>query len=51
MISQKTQRSYICAKLCAESSFDRFFMHCLKNSKYWLFPMYSPMGSRTSTVS
>ncbi|RWW48057.1 hypothetical protein BHE74_00045921 [Ensete ventricosum] len=27
-------------KLCAKSSFDRFFMHHLKNSKYWPFPMY-----------
>ncbi|RWV97332.1 hypothetical protein GW17_00039883 [Ensete ventricosum] len=23
----------------------------LRNSKYWLFPMYTPMGSRTNTVS
>ncbi|RZS28589.1 hypothetical protein BHM03_00062203 [Ensete ventricosum] len=29
-----------CAKSHAESSFDRFFMHHLKNSKYWPFPMY-----------
>ncbi|RZS08716.1 hypothetical protein BHM03_00039720 [Ensete ventricosum] len=27
-------------KLCAKSSFDRFFMHCLKKSKYWSFPTY-----------
>ncbi|RZR75233.1 hypothetical protein BHM03_00052370, partial [Ensete ventricosum] len=27
-------------KLCAESSFDRFFVHCLENSKYWPFPSY-----------
>ncbi|RWV78164.1 hypothetical protein GW17_00060910 [Ensete ventricosum] len=38
-------------KLCAESSFDRFFVHHLENSKYWQFPTYSPMRSRTSTLS
>ncbi|RZS24151.1 hypothetical protein BHM03_00057179 [Ensete ventricosum] len=27
-------------KLCAESSFDRFFMHPLGNSKSWPFTMY-----------
>ncbi|RZS24931.1 hypothetical protein BHM03_00058062 [Ensete ventricosum] len=27
-------------KLCAESSFDRFFVHLLRNSKYWSFPSY-----------
>ncbi|RRT31249.1 hypothetical protein B296_00056654 [Ensete ventricosum] len=27
-------------KLCAESSFDRFFMHRLENSKYSFFPSY-----------
>ncbi|RRT68158.1 hypothetical protein BHE74_00046976, partial [Ensete ventricosum] len=27
-------------KLCAKSSFDRFFMHRLRNSKYWPFPTY-----------
>ncbi|RWW62111.1 hypothetical protein BHE74_00030787, partial [Ensete ventricosum] len=37
-------------KLCAKSSFDRFFMHRLENSKYWPFPVYSAMGSRTSMV-
>ncbi|RRT39607.1 hypothetical protein B296_00034425 [Ensete ventricosum] len=26
--------------LCTESSFDRFFMHRLVNSKYWSFPSY-----------
>ncbi|RRT81768.1 hypothetical protein B296_00012072, partial [Ensete ventricosum] len=30
----------LCAKSCAESSFDRFFMHHLENSKYWPFPTY-----------
>ncbi|RRT58820.1 hypothetical protein B296_00046284, partial [Ensete ventricosum] len=28
------------AKSCIESSFDRFFVHRLKNSKYWSFPTY-----------
>ncbi|RRT31183.1 hypothetical protein B296_00057741, partial [Ensete ventricosum] len=27
-------------KLCAESSFDRFFVHHHENSKYWSFPSY-----------
>ncbi|RZS25889.1 hypothetical protein BHM03_00059161, partial [Ensete ventricosum] len=27
-------------KLCAESSFYRFFVHRLRNSKYWPFPTY-----------
>ncbi|RWW35242.1 hypothetical protein BHE74_00059847, partial [Ensete ventricosum] len=27
-------------KLCAKSSFDRFFVHRLQNSKYWPFPTY-----------
>ncbi|RRT36923.1 hypothetical protein B296_00042953, partial [Ensete ventricosum] len=27
-------------KLCPKSSFDRFFMHRLKNSKYWPFATY-----------
>ncbi|RRT31404.1 hypothetical protein B296_00049585, partial [Ensete ventricosum] len=26
--------------LCAKSSFDRFFVHRLRNSKYWSFPSY-----------
>ncbi|RWV77230.1 hypothetical protein GW17_00061969 [Ensete ventricosum] len=30
----------LCAKSRAESSFDRFFMHRLGNSKYWSFTMY-----------
>ncbi|RZS04461.1 hypothetical protein BHM03_00034802, partial [Ensete ventricosum] len=25
-------------KLCTKSSFDRFFVHRLRNSKYWPFP-------------
>ncbi|RZS19811.1 hypothetical protein BHM03_00052251, partial [Ensete ventricosum] len=28
----------LCAKSRAESSFDRFFVHRLRNSKYWSFP-------------
>ncbi|RWV86974.1 hypothetical protein GW17_00051078, partial [Ensete ventricosum] len=27
-------------KLYAKSSFDRFFVHRIENSKYWPFPMY-----------
>ncbi|RWV78168.1 hypothetical protein GW17_00060909 [Ensete ventricosum] len=27
-------------KLCAWSSFNRFFVHRLRNSKYWSFPSY-----------
>ncbi|RZS27489.1 hypothetical protein BHM03_00060967 [Ensete ventricosum] len=27
-------------KLCAELSFDRFFVHRLGNSRYWSFPSY-----------
>ncbi|RWW42387.1 hypothetical protein BHE74_00052074, partial [Ensete ventricosum] len=27
-------------KLCAKSRFDRFFMHRLRISKYWSFPMF-----------
>ncbi|RRT44965.1 hypothetical protein B296_00039021 [Ensete ventricosum] len=38
------------AKSCAMSSFDRFFVHHLENSKYWPFTMYLPMGSHTSMV-
>ncbi|RWV77044.1 hypothetical protein GW17_00062191, partial [Ensete ventricosum] len=30
----------LCAKSRAVSSFDRFFVHCLENSKYWSFPTY-----------
>ncbi|RWV76787.1 hypothetical protein GW17_00062493, partial [Ensete ventricosum] len=30
----------LCAKLRVESSFDRFFVHHLGNSKYWPFPTY-----------
>ncbi|RWV80480.1 hypothetical protein GW17_00058246, partial [Ensete ventricosum] len=27
-------------KICTKSSFDRFFVHRLENSKYWPFPTY-----------
>ncbi|RZS23401.1 hypothetical protein BHM03_00056320 [Ensete ventricosum] len=37
---KKTQRLYICMKSCVDSSFDRFFVHYLRNLKYWPFPMY-----------
>ncbi|RWW51358.1 hypothetical protein BHE74_00042305 [Ensete ventricosum] len=30
----------LCTKSRAESSFDRFSMHRLRNSKYWSFPTY-----------
>ncbi|RRT39022.1 hypothetical protein B296_00055127, partial [Ensete ventricosum] len=37
------RKKYSNHKLCtmsrAESSFDRFFVHHLENSKYWSFPM------------
>ncbi|RZR91201.1 hypothetical protein BHM03_00019278 [Ensete ventricosum] len=38
-------------KLYTKSRFDRFFAHYLENSKYSPFPMYYPIGSRTSMVS
>ncbi|RRT32488.1 hypothetical protein B296_00038290, partial [Ensete ventricosum] len=37
---KKRDGQKFCAKSCADSSFDRFFVHRLKNSKYWLFPTY-----------
>ncbi|RWV95755.1 hypothetical protein BHE74_00037663, partial [Ensete ventricosum] len=40
----------LCIKSCTESRFDWFFVHLLKNLKYWSFPTYLPMGSRTSIV-
>ncbi|RRT70606.1 hypothetical protein B296_00014074, partial [Ensete ventricosum] len=30
----------LCAKSCAESSFDRLFVHHLENLKYWPFSTY-----------
>ncbi|RZR82669.1 hypothetical protein BHM03_00009133 [Ensete ventricosum] len=38
-------------KLYAKSSFDRFFVHRLGNSKFKPFPMFLPLGSCTSLVS
>ncbi|RZS25215.1 hypothetical protein BHM03_00058388, partial [Ensete ventricosum] len=32
----------LCTKSCAKSCFDRFFMHRLRNSKYWPFQRFSP---------
>ncbi|RRT35447.1 hypothetical protein B296_00051840 [Ensete ventricosum] len=31
--------------------FNQFFVHHIRISKYWPFPMYQPMGSHTSLVS
>ncbi|RWW56367.1 hypothetical protein BHE74_00036920, partial [Ensete ventricosum] len=33
-------KKYDSQKLCAKSTFDRFIVHHLINSKYWSFPMY-----------
>ncbi|RZR73062.1 hypothetical protein BHM03_00019670 [Ensete ventricosum] len=41
----------LCANARAKSSFDRFFVRNLINSKYWPFRTFKPMGSRTSMVS
>ncbi|RRT70601.1 hypothetical protein B296_00014090, partial [Ensete ventricosum] len=30
----------VCSKFCAKTSFDRFFVHRLENSKYWPFMTY-----------
>ncbi|RWW67517.1 hypothetical protein BHE74_00025031 [Ensete ventricosum] len=38
-------------KLCANSSFNRFFVYRLRNSKFNPIPTYLPLGSRTSLVS
>ncbi|RZS24154.1 hypothetical protein BHM03_00057182 [Ensete ventricosum] len=48
---KKTQRSYNLHESRAESSFDRFFVYHLENSKYCPFPTYWPMGSHTSMAS
>ncbi|RWV97329.1 hypothetical protein GW17_00039878 [Ensete ventricosum] len=37
--------------LCAKSSFNRFFVYHLRNSKFKPFPMYLPLGSHTSLDS
>ncbi|RWW00893.1 hypothetical protein BHE74_00027944 [Ensete ventricosum] len=33
-------KKYDSHKLCAKLCFDRFFVHRLRNSKYWPFPTY-----------
>ncbi|RWW35435.1 hypothetical protein BHE74_00059631 [Ensete ventricosum] len=38
--AKKHDGNKLCAKSRAESSFDRFFMHSLGNSKYWPIPTY-----------
>ncbi|RZS06189.1 hypothetical protein BHM03_00036802 [Ensete ventricosum] len=37
---KKCDSHKLCAKSHVELSFDRFFVHCLGNSKYWQFPTY-----------
>ncbi|RRT73274.1 hypothetical protein B296_00026752, partial [Ensete ventricosum] len=37
---KKYEGHKLCAKLRTKSSFDRFFMHHLENSKYKPFPSY-----------
>ncbi|RWV79242.1 hypothetical protein GW17_00059667 [Ensete ventricosum] len=37
---KKCDSHKLCAKSRAESSFDRFLVHHLGNSKYWTFPTY-----------
>ncbi|RZS05607.1 hypothetical protein BHM03_00036145 [Ensete ventricosum] len=49
--SKKHDGHIFCAKSRIESSFDRFFVCHLRNSKYWPFPTYKPKVSRTSMVS
>ncbi|RWV80391.1 hypothetical protein GW17_00058341 [Ensete ventricosum] len=39
-IAKKYDGHKLCSKSRAESSFDRFFVHRLGNSKYWSFPSY-----------
>ncbi|RZS28801.1 hypothetical protein BHM03_00062451, partial [Ensete ventricosum] len=38
--SKKCDGHKLCVKSRVESSFDRFFVHRLKNLKYWPFPTY-----------
>ncbi|RRT68155.1 hypothetical protein BHE74_00040194 [Ensete ventricosum] len=38
--AKKLDGHKLCALSRAKSSFDRFFIHCLKNLKYWPFPTY-----------
>ncbi|RWV77682.1 hypothetical protein BHE74_00055266, partial [Ensete ventricosum] len=37
---KKCDGQKLCTKSRAKLSFDRFFMHNLRISKYWPFPMY-----------
>ncbi|RWV92481.1 hypothetical protein GW17_00045134, partial [Ensete ventricosum] len=37
---KKRDSHKICAKSFTKSSFDRFFVHHLENSKYWSLPKY-----------
>ncbi|RZS23204.1 hypothetical protein BHM03_00056088 [Ensete ventricosum] len=39
-LTKKRNGHKLCAKSRAKSSFDRFFVHHLRNSKYWSFPKY-----------
>ncbi|RRT45562.1 hypothetical protein B296_00054063, partial [Ensete ventricosum] len=38
--TKKCDDHKLCAKSRMKSSFDRFFVHHLRNSKYWSFPTY-----------
>ncbi|RZS27435.1 hypothetical protein BHM03_00060895 [Ensete ventricosum] len=40
--TKKCNGHKLCARSCTDSSFDRFFMHRLGNSKYCPFPKYYP---------
>ncbi|RZR99655.1 hypothetical protein BHM03_00029257, partial [Ensete ventricosum] len=37
---KKCDSHKLCTKSRMKSSFDRFFVHHLRNSKYWSFPTY-----------
>ncbi|RRT36993.1 hypothetical protein B296_00045052, partial [Ensete ventricosum] len=37
---KKSDAHKLCAKSRSEWSFNWFFVHCLRNSKYWSFPTY-----------
>ncbi|RZS27375.1 hypothetical protein BHM03_00060831, partial [Ensete ventricosum] len=37
---KKSNGHKLCTKSRVESSFNHFFMHRLRNSKYWPFPTY-----------
>ncbi|RZS28588.1 hypothetical protein BHM03_00062201, partial [Ensete ventricosum] len=39
-LAKKLDDNKLCAKSRAEWSFDRFFVHCLRNLKYWPYPTY-----------